>query len=58
MARDMLKDGRESLFFLGNLHCHPSWSDGLLAPEDVVGDYRDAGHDFLCLSDYFEEEHD
>jgi hypothetical protein len=29
----------------------------LLAPEDVVGAYRDAGYDFVCLSDHFEEEY-
>jgi hypothetical protein len=57
MARDMLKDGREGRFFRGNLHCHSNRSDGLREPEEVVGAYREAGYDFLCLSDHFEEEY-
>ena len=55
MARDLLKDGQEGRFFRGNLHCHSSRSDGLREPEEVVGAYREAGYDFLCLSDHFEE---
>ena len=57
MARDLLKDGRGGRFFRGNLHCHSNKSDGLLEPEAVVGAYREAGYDFLCLSDHFEEEY-
>lgn len=57
MARDLLKDGREGRFFRGNLHCHSNRSDGLLEPEEVLGAYREAGYDFLCLSDHFEEEY-
>ena len=57
MAQDLLKDG-EGRFFRGNLHCHSNRSDGLLEPEDVVGAYRDAGYDFVCLSDHFEAEYD
>ena len=58
MARDLLKDGREGgRFFRGNLHCHSNRSDGLIEPEHVVGAYREAGYDFLCLSDHFEEEY-
>ena len=55
MARDLLKDGQEGRFFRGNLHCHSNRSDGLREPEEVVGAYRGAGYDFLCLSDHFEE---
>ncbi len=57
MARDLLKGAVEGRFFRGNLHCHSSRSDGLLGPEEVVAAYRDAGYDFLCLSDHFEEEY-
>ena len=56
MTRDMLK-GEEGSFFRGNLHCHSNRSDGLLEPEDVLAAYRNAGYDFVCLSDHFEEEH-
>jgi hypothetical protein len=56
VARDLLKDG-EGRFFRGNLHCHSNRSDGLLEPQEVVGAYRDAGYDFICLSDHFEDEY-
>ncbi len=56
MAHDLLKDG-EGRFFRGNLHCHSNRSDGLREPEEVVGAYRDAGYDFVCLSDHFEAEY-
>jgi hypothetical protein len=56
MAQDLLKNG-EGRFFRGNLHCHSNLSDGLRDPEYVVGVYRDAGYDFLCLSDHFEAEY-
>jgi hypothetical protein len=56
VAQDLLKD-REGRFFRGNLHCHSNRSDGLLEPEDVVAAYRDAGYDFICLSDHFEAEY-
>jgi hypothetical protein len=56
VIRDLLKDG-EGRFFRGNLHCHSNLSDGLWSPEDVVDAYRDAGYDFLCLSDHFEAEY-
>jgi hypothetical protein len=40
-------------FWRGNLHTHSTLSDGDLSPESVCGLYRDAGYDFLCLSDHF-----
>jgi hypothetical protein len=40
-------------FFRGNLHTHSTLSDGVLAPEAVCGHYRDAGYDFLSLTDHF-----
>lgn len=43
------KPGR---FFRGNLHTHSTLSDGLLAPEEVCRRYREAGYDFICLSDH------
>jgi hypothetical protein len=57
VVRDLLKHGEDGRFFRGNLHCHSNRSDGLLAPEDVVGAYREAGYDFVCLSDHFEAEY-
>ena len=57
MVQDLLKGGEEGRFFRGNLHCHSNRSDGLREPEEVVAAYRDAGYDFLCLSDHFEAEY-
>src|SRR3712207_2702181 len=56
MAQDLLKKG-EGSFFRGNLHCHSNRSDGLVGPRDVATAYRDAGYDFICLSDHFEAEY-
>jgi hypothetical protein len=40
-------------FWRGNIHSHSTRSDGALAPADVCRRYREAGYDFLCLSDHF-----
>lgn len=40
-------------FFRGNLHCHSTGSDGDMSPERVCHFYREAGYDFICLSDHF-----
>jgi hypothetical protein len=40
-------------FFKGNLHTHSTLSDGELEPAEVCRRYRDAGYDFICLSDHF-----
>ena len=45
-------DGRA---YRGNLHCHSNLSDGHASPEAVVLAYREAGYDFVVLSDHFEE---
>jgi hypothetical protein len=42
-------------FWRGNLHTHSSLSDGALAPERVIEAYKDAGYDFIQLSDHFME---
>ena len=57
MERDLLKGGDVGRFFRGNLHCHSNRSDGQVGPEIVASAYRDAGYDFICLSDHFEAEY-
>ena len=47
--------GREGRFWRGNMHTHSTRSDGRLPPEEVVATYRDAGYNFLVLSDHFLE---
>ncbi|WP_204569959.1 CehA/McbA family metallohydrolase [Arsenicitalea aurantiaca] len=40
-------------FLRGNLHTHSDRSDGALPPAEVCRRYRQAGYDFLCISDHF-----
>jgi histidinol phosphatase-like PHP family hydrolase len=42
-------------FWRGNLHTHSTLSDGALPPDRVIEAYKDAGYDFLQLSDHFLE---
>lgn len=53
MTLDLLKNGA-GRFFRGNLHCHSNRSDGHQPPEAVITAYRNAGYDFIVLSDHFE----
>jgi hypothetical protein len=41
-------------WYRGNLHTHSDRSDGVAPPEQVIGEYRAAGYDFLVLTDHFE----
>lgn len=45
-------------FYKGNLHTHSTRSDGARDPADVCAAYREAGYDFLALSDHFLEKFD
>lgn len=40
-------------FFRGNVHTHSTRSDGVRPAEAVCRFYREAGYDFMCLSDHF-----
>jgi len=40
-------------FWKGNIHTHSNASDGVRTPVDVCATYRDAGYDFLALTDHF-----
>jgi predicted metal-dependent phosphoesterase TrpH len=42
-------------FWRGNIHTHSNQSDGVLPSETVVQAYKDAGYDFLQLSEHFIE---
>jgi hypothetical protein len=44
-------------FLKGNIHTHSTRSDGALAPEEVCRRYREAGYDFLSLTDHFLEKY-
>ena len=49
---------RPGRFYRGNLHTHSTNSDGALPPEAVVARYREAGYDFMALTDHFLERYD
>jgi hypothetical protein len=40
-------------FWRGNLHTHSNLSDGALEPGQVVERYKNAGYDFMMLSEHF-----
>lgn len=40
-------------FYRGNLHTHSTLSDGVFDPEKVCNLYREAGYDFISLTDHF-----
>jgi hypothetical protein len=42
----------EGRWFRGNLHAHTTSSDGKLSPEEVVDLYRDAGYEFIAVTDH------
>ena len=46
---------RPGRFWRGNIHTHSNQSDGVLPPQAVVQAYKDAGYDFLQLSEHFIE---
>jgi hypothetical protein len=46
---------RPGRFYRGNLHTHSRLSDGAASPEAVCAHYRDAGYDFLALTDHFQK---
>lgn len=39
-------------WYKGNLHTHSFWSDGDQFPEVILQRYRDAGYDFVAMSDH------
>lgn len=49
------KPGR---FWRGNLHTHSNNSDGWKTPDEVCRLYREAGYDFLALTEHFMENYD
>ncbi|MFH8791032.1 CehA/McbA family metallohydrolase [Streptomyces sp. NPDC017941] len=44
-------------FWRGNLHTHSDESDGALSPAETARRYREAGYDFLSLTDHFRAEY-
>ncbi|MFG1912846.1 CehA/McbA family metallohydrolase [Kribbella sp. NPDC048928] len=44
-------------FWRGNLHTHSNLSDGYLSPAGTAQVYRDAGYDFVAITDHFRGEY-
>ncbi|MEV0291656.1 MULTISPECIES: CehA/McbA family metallohydrolase [unclassified Kribbella] len=44
-------------FWRGNLHTHSDRSDGALSPVETAQVYREAGYDFLAVTDHFRPEY-
>ena len=38
-------------WYKGNMHMHTTVSDGVLNPVDAIGVYREAGYDFIAITD-------
>lgn len=55
MLRAFQAPGR---FWKGNIHGHSDMSDGLLTPEEACSRYKQAGYDFIALTDHFLEKYD
>ena len=39
-------------WFKGNLHTHTTESDGSMSPQDTADAYREAGYDFIAITDH------
>ncbi len=48
---------RPGRFWRGNLHTHSTLSDGRRTPEQACAYYRQAGYDFVAITDHFLEQH-
>lgn len=48
---------RPGRFYRGNLHTHSDRSDGALPPTAVMATYRNAGYDFVALTDHFQPDY-
>lgn len=49
----MWKDRQGNTWYKGNLHMHTSRSDGRLSYEQAVRTYREAGYDFIAVTDHW-----
>jgi histidinol phosphatase-like PHP family hydrolase len=45
-------------FWRGNLHAHSNCSDGAFSPAETARIYRDAGYDFVAVTDHFRPQYD
>lgn len=53
----VLPFGIPGRFWRGNLHTHSNVSDGALSPDETARVYREAGYDFVAITDHFRPEY-
>lgn len=53
MPTTQLPFAQPGRFWKGNLHTHSTRSDGRGSPEEVCRRYREAGYDFISVTDHF-----
>ena len=39
-------------FYKGNMHCHSTFSDGNMTPEELKEHYKKNGYSFLAITDH------
>ena len=47
-----LPQGKGTRWYRGMLHMHTLWSDGRALPEQCAAAYKDAGYDFISITDH------
>lgn len=55
MTVDALPFDKPGQFYRGNIHGHTTNSDGDWSPDEYIANYRQAGYDFVAITDHFME---
>jgi len=53
MTVDALPFNKSGQFYRGNIHGHSTNSDGDWTPDEYIANYRNAGYDFVAITDHF-----
>ena len=53
MTVDALPFDKPGQFYRGNIHGHCTNSDGHWSPDEYIANYRNAGYDFVAITDHF-----
>jgi hypothetical protein len=53
MTADALPFDKPGQFYRGNIHGHSTRSDGHWNPDEYIANYRNAGYDFVAITDHF-----
>lgn len=58
MTSDTLPFDKPGQFYRGNIHGHTTESDGHWTPDQYIQQYRQAGYDFVAITDHFMQRFD